>query len=134
MYGAEAMLGKVYFSKRSKASSKDSGKNFRETWRDFSLLKKLIKSPVFDKMVKDNIVKDKKIKSNTAIIKGTRISTNDITRMLADGYSVNDILKNVPTVKTDEQILAALVYEMRKWNFAFITFKYAKNNAKTSKK
>ncbi len=119
MYNAEMLLGQEYFSNKGNIKKVNSANGFREFWRNFTLLKVIVKDPRFDEIVKDNIIKDKNIKSGMAIIKGTRISTKDIIRMLKDDYNIEEVLKNFPTIKDEKQVLAALVYEARKWNFIF---------------
>lgn len=130
MYSAEMLLGKEYFSNKKELKDSHSARSFREFWRNFTLLKTMVKDPNFDKIVKDNIVTDKNIKSGTPIIKGTRISTNDIMRILTDDYEIEDIMKNFPTIKSEEQIIAAMVYEIREWNFIFAFYKYVRNHIK----
>lgn len=119
MYHAEMLLGQEYFSNKVSMRKVGSTHRLRELWRIFTLLKAIAKDSSFDKMIEDYIVKDKRIKSGTAIIKGTRISTQDIMHMLKDGYDVNEILQNFPSIQSKEQILVAMVYEIRSWKFIF---------------
>lgn len=119
MYHAEMLLGQEYFSNKISMKKIGSTHRLRELWRIFTLLKAIAKDSSFDKMIKNDIVKDKRVKSGTAIIKGTRISTQDIMHMLKDGYDVNEILQNFPSIQDKEQILVAMVYEIRSWRFIF---------------
>lgn len=57
----------------------------------------------------DRIVSDYKIMLGKPVIKGTRITVEIILRKLADGASINEILKMYSNLKK-EDILASLNY------------------------
>lgn len=128
MYNAEMLLGQDYFSTKGKKLDMTKSNSFREFWRVLTLLKAIAKDSSFDEIIEKNIVRDKRIKSGVAIIKGTRISTSDVMRMLSDDYNIEEVLDNFPTLKDKNQVLAAITYEVRKWNFIFKIFKYSKSN------
>ena len=50
-----------------------------------------------------------KVLAGKPVIKGTRISVEFILELLANGWTVEDILKNYPQLKR-EDVLAALKY------------------------
>lgn len=114
MYGAEMLIGKEYFSKNYQQKKVDSTNSFGELWRQYTLLKKMVKDTNFDSIITKYIVKDKEIKSGMPVIKNTRISTKDIMKMTISGYESDDILRNFPSITNEKQILAALVFEIRK--------------------
>lgn len=127
MYNAEMLLGQEYFSSKKNTKNISSKNQFQEFWRNFTLLKTMAKDQRYDKLIKNNITKNKKIKSGTAIIKGTRISTQDIMHLLANDYDVDKILNNFPTIQNQEQIMAATAYEIRRWNFLSAISSYIRN-------
>ena len=59
--------------------------------------------------MKNRITIDPNIHHGQACIRGTRISVSQIVRMLANGDSINQLLKEYPTL-TREDIYAALEY------------------------
>lgn len=113
MYGMEMLIGKEYFANNDNPAVK---KRKRNPITEYHIIRTMVKDKIFDSLVKEYIVKDKGIKSGVSIIKGTRISTNDILRMIADGYKVEEIQEEFPTINDERQLLAALVYEIRKKN------------------
>lgn len=60
-------------------------------------------------MPKDRISVDPNICHGQACIKGTRIPVHQIVRMLANGDTIEDLLKEYPSI-TREDILACLDY------------------------
>jgi len=58
---------------------------------------------------KQHIERNPEIMLGKPIIKGTRITVELLMRKLANGYSIDDLLKSYPHL-TKEQILAALEY------------------------
>lgn len=58
---------------------------------------------------KQYIERNPEIMLGKPVIKGTRIGVELVMRKLADGYSIEDLLKSYPHLKK-EQILAALEY------------------------
>ncbi|MDO8748090.1 MAG: DUF433 domain-containing protein [Candidatus Omnitrophota bacterium] len=60
-------------------------------------------------MIKKWITCDREILSGKPIIKGTRISVALILQCMASGMTVEDILKEYPTLKK-ESVLAALAF------------------------
>jgi len=55
------------------------------------------------------IVVDPKVMVGKPVIRGTRISVEQILRLLAQGLTFEDILKDYPHL-TKEDIVAALIY------------------------
>lgn len=117
MYGIGAFVGKEYFSNIDEQMQNKNSESKRELWKTFRMLKSMAKDTRFDSVVKEYVVKDIKIKSGVPIIKGTRISTKDIMRMILDGYDIDEILENFPSIENDKQILAAIIYEVRNINW-----------------
>jgi len=58
---------------------------------------------------RSRIAIDPKVLAGKPVIKGTRISVEFILELLANGWTVEDILKNYPQLKR-EDVLAALKY------------------------
>ena len=58
---------------------------------------------------KKHIERNPEIMMGKPVIKGTRIGVELLVRKLADGYSIEDLLKSYPHLKKN-QILAALEY------------------------
>ena len=58
---------------------------------------------------RSRIAVDPKVLEGKPVIKGTRISVEFILELLANGWTVEDILKNYPQLKR-EDVLAALKY------------------------
>ena len=58
---------------------------------------------------RSRIAIDPKVLAGKPVIKGTRISVEFILELLANGWIVEDILKNYPQLKR-EDVLAALKY------------------------
>jgi uncharacterized protein (DUF433 family) len=50
----------------------------------------------------DHIVRDRRICGGQAVIKGTRVTLRTVLASLADGDSVEDILKDFPTLKPED--------------------------------
>jgi len=57
----------------------------------------------------NRIVVNPKVMAGKPIIKGTRIPVEQVLRLLAQGLSFDEILKDYPHLKKDE-IMAALLY------------------------
>lgn len=57
----------------------------------------------------NRIVVNPKVMAGKPIIKGTRIPVEQILKLLAQGSSIDDILKDYPHLKK-EDIMAALLY------------------------
>ncbi len=125
MYGMEMFIGKEYFSENDNSVTT---KNKYSSIRIYRMMRNMVKDKKFDSVVKEHIVKDKDIKSGVPIIKGTRISTKNILRMIMDGYDIDQIKVEFPSITDDKQILAAIVYEVRKMNYiSFLMRTYMKD-------
>jgi uncharacterized protein (DUF433 family) len=61
------------------------------------------------KMMNSRISIDPNICHGQACVKGTRIPVHQIVRMLANGDSIEDLLKNYPSLQR-EDVLACLDY------------------------
>ncbi len=77
--------------------------------------------------MKEYIIKDKTINSGRATIKGTRVTPEDIGRILLkkENMEVKDIMEEYPSLENEEQVLAGLMYYVRK-NVSFINILFAK--------
>ena len=89
-------------------------------------IKKLIKTKFAQKIVKDNIVKDKTINKGKATIKGTRVTPNDIGRVIErnTNVTIEKIFEELPSLEKEEQILAGLFVFMQEnltWRKVFFT-------------
>ena len=63
-------------------------------------------------LVNKHIIKDKTINSGRATIRGTRVTPEDIGRVLVykDNVKVKDILDEYPSLTNEEEVLAGLIY------------------------
>lgn len=79
-------------------------------------IKKVIHEEYAKKLTKKYIIKDKTINSGRATIKGTRVTPDDIGRILfADkDIEIKDIMENYPSLSKEEQVLAGLIYYVDK--------------------
>ena len=79
-------------------------------------LKRVINDESAQRLVKKHIVKDKSINSGRATIKGTRVTPEDIGRILLakEDMGIEDIMKEYPTLESKEQVVAGLIYYMDK--------------------
>lgn len=73
-------------------------------------LRKLIKSDFAQKIIEKNIIRDKKINNGRSTIKGTRITPDDIGRLVTneEDISTEEIFREFPSIENEEQILAGL--------------------------
>ena len=62
--------------------------------------------------VRDRIVIDRRVTGGKAVIRGTRISVDFILELLANGWSIDDIVREYPALSR-EDVLAALKYVAR---------------------
>jgi len=62
-----------------------------------------------EKSLLNRIVVNPKVMTGKPIIKGTRIPVEQVLRLLAQGLSFDEILKDYPHLKKDD-IMAALLY------------------------
>lgn len=80
-------------------------------------MKKIVKSEYAQKIIKDNIVKDKTINEGRYTIKGTRVTPEDIERIICNkekGLTFEEILKEYPSLENEEQIMAAIFFFVQK--------------------
>lgn len=78
-------------------------------------IKKMTKTGFARKIIKENIVRDKYVNQGRPTIKGTRITPNDIGRIIENGTNVTieKIREEFPSIDNEEQILAGLFVFMR---------------------
>lgn len=67
----------------------------------------------YDRLIKEYIVSDKKVRNGEAVIKGTRITVEDIVYIVRDENWKKDIYKQYPSIQNEKQILAALLYVVK---------------------
>lgn len=74
--------------------------------------KKIIKSDYAQKIIQENIVKDKTINNGRYTIKGTRVTPEDIGRIveIKDNVDIKDVMDEYPSLETKEQVLAGLMF------------------------
>lgn len=89
--------------------------------------KKLIKTDFAQKIIKENIVKDKNINQGRYTIKGTRITPEDIGQIMINNknVSINTIYDELPSIENEEQILAGLFVFIKK-NFTWRKILFSK--------
>lgn len=90
-------------------------------------LKDVINNDEARELMKEYIIKDKTINSGRATIKGTRVTPDDIGRILIkkENMSMKDIMEEYPSLDKEEQVLAGLMYYVKK-NLSFIQILFAK--------
>jgi len=78
-------------------------------------------------LMKKYIIKDKAINSGRATIKGTRVTPEDIGRILftTENIDIKDIMKDYPSLEKEEEILAGLIYYFDK-HLSLIKILFAK--------
>lgn len=78
--------------------------------------KKLIKTDFAQKIIEENIVRDKNINKGKDTIRGTRITPEDIGRIITTNknVSVETIYEELPSIENEKQILAGLFVFMKK--------------------
>lgn len=77
-------------------------------------IKKIIKSDFAQRIIKENIIRDKTINEGRYTIKGTRITPEDIGRIITkEKVTVEEIYEEYPSLDKDEQILAGLFIYMK---------------------
>lgn len=79
-------------------------------------IKQIIKSDFAQSIVNKYIIKDKTINGGRYTIKGTRITPEDIGRLVEyeNNVTVEKILEEYPSLSNEEQILAGLFVHMKK--------------------
>lgn len=87
-----------------------------ETILLYCKIKKVINEDYAQSLVKKYIEKDKAINSGRATIKGTRVTPEDIGRILLikENMKIKDIMKEYPSLNNEEEVLAGLIYYMSK--------------------
>ena len=78
-------------------------------------LKKLIKTEFAQQLIRKNIVNNKEINGGKSTIKGTRVTPNDIGRIVTSTkcVTIEKIFEELPSLETEEQILAGLFVFMK---------------------
>lgn len=78
-------------------------------------LRKLIKSDFAQEIIEKNIIRDKKINNGRCTVKGTRITPDDIGRLVTneEDISTEEIFREFPSIENEEQILAGLFIFLR---------------------
>lgn len=78
------------------------------------------------KIVEKNIVSDKNIRKGQPTIKGTRITVQDMMYILNDtiisGNDLEYIYEQYPSITDKKQVLAAILYDIKKTNSILMTF------------
>ena len=67
-------------------------------------------------LINEYIIKDKTINSGRATIKGTRVTPEDIGRILVEKENLNikDIMKEYTSLEDEKQVLAGLMYYVQR--------------------
>lgn len=78
-------------------------------------MKDVINDKDAQELVKEYIIKDKTINSGRATIKGTRVTPEDIGRILVkkENMSIKDIIEEYPSLDEEKQVLAGLMYYIK---------------------
>ncbi len=114
----------TYEEKKSN-ESKETSKS--ELMLLYLKIRDVINDKEAQQLMKDYIIKDKAINSGRATIKGTRVTPEDIGRILLkkSNMGIKDIMEEYPSLDKEEQILAGLMYYVRK-NVSFINILFNK--------
>lgn len=120
---ADNIIG-TYEEKKSN-ESKEISKS--ELFLLYLKIRDVINDEEAQQLMKEYIIKDKTINSGRATIKGTRVTPEDIGRILLkkENMEVKDIMEEYPSLENEEQVLAGLMYYVRK-NVSFINILFAK--------
>lgn len=73
-------------------------------------LRKMMKTEFAQKIIKENVIKDKGINNGKCTIKGTRITPNDIGKIIVESKNITmeKIFEEFPSLENENQILAGL--------------------------
>lgn len=79
-------------------------------------MKKIVKSEYAQKIIKENIIKDKTINEGRYTIKGTRVTPEDIERIICSKEEVTfeDIYNEYPSLENENQIMAGILFYVQK--------------------
>jgi len=77
------------------------------------LVKEFRKNATMDKFLERNIEKNKNIRSGKPVIKGTRITVEEIVSMVFSGMREADIIEQFNRRITKQNITAAMVYDFK---------------------
>lgn len=78
-------------------------------------MKKIVKSEYAQKLIKENIIKDKTINEGRYTIKGTRVTPEDIGRIITEEkVTAEKIFEEYPSLEKKEQLLAGMFFYMKK--------------------
>ena len=97
--------------------------------RNYNLIneiKDITKNKQYKDYIKENIIKNAKIRNGCPTIKGTRITPNDIVTLCyrTNGLSIENILEEYPVLTDERQVTFTLLYYMeRKLKNPFIKFR-----------
>lgn len=94
---------------------------------EYYKIKKVINEERAQKLIQNYIVKDKTINSGRATIKGTRVTPDDIGRVLLvkENMEIEDIIKEYPSLENEEQVIAGLIFYVDK-NISLIKLLFAR--------
>ena len=86
-----------------------------ETFFIIYRLKKFIRTDFAQQLLKENIIKNKAINNGRSTIKGTRITPEDVWRIIDanKNVTIQTIYDEYPSLEKDEQILAAIIFYMK---------------------
>lgn len=90
-------------------------------------VKNIINTSYAKGIVSKYIIKEKTINLGRATIKGTRVTPEDIGRILLsnENITIKDIIEEYPSLSNEEQVLAGLIYYVDK-HISFIKILFSK--------
>lgn len=122
MFTADAMyVG--YRKTEEEKKNKHSHRNIVELYKKYSALKHIVKTQGMQQVMKEHIIKDKRICNGEATIKGTRLTVNNVVNMALEMEDITEVMKNFPSITSEEQVLAALVYYIKHTSLIRLIFK-----------
>lgn len=90
-------------------------------------IKEITNTSYAKEIIKKYIIKDRTINSGRATIKGTRVTPDDIGRILFsyEIKNIKEIMEEYPSLSKEEEVLAGLIYYLDK-HLSFIKILFSK--------
>lgn len=84
---------------------------FKSQSKEFlKLIKELQKSSEMKQLINESIVITPSIRFGKPVIKGTRIAVEDVIKLIGNGLSVKEIMKEYPSIDEEKKVFAAIAY------------------------
>ena len=122
MFTADALCGQYRQTVQEK-NNKFSFSFLLDICRKYAELRRIVKSEKVEEIIKNNIIKDKNICNGKAIVKDTRLTVENIVDAILEIRDIEELMKNFPSITKEEQILAALAYDIKHASFIRLLFR-----------